>query len=170
MGGDYSKRIYIILEDQIGGSEPQPMKRRNFIRRMALALATFTGIVVAASYLRQFFPRRMGERQRIYLGDPRLFPVDTYTFLEEHNLFVYRDHEGISAVSAVCTHLGCILEKSTDGFQCPCHGSCYNLKGEVLSGPAPRNLSWFRVGRAENGQLYVDPGHTASSGEKFITT
>lgn len=112
----------------------------------------------------------MGERRRIALGDPRRFPVDTYTFLPDHNLFVYRDHEGIKAVSAVCTHLGCILNKSSEGFECPCHGSCYDLKGEVLSGPAPRNLAWYRVGRKPDGALYVDPGTTVGPQEKYITS
>jgi cytochrome b6-f complex iron-sulfur subunit len=143
------------------------MKRRSFLSKTALALVTATGAVAAISYLRQFFPRLAGEKQRIALGDPGLFPVDTYTFLEEHKLFVYRDHEGIKAVSAVCTHLGCILEKSSDGFECPCHGSCYNDEGKVLSGPAPRDLSWYRVLRAADGKIVVDPGSTVPASEKF---
>jgi len=144
--------------------------RRHFIRRIAIALASITGGAVAAGYLRQYFPRIAGEKRRISLGDPNFYPVDTYTFLEDHNLFVYRDHEGFRAVSAVCTHLGCILEKSSDGFECPCHGSCYNPSGEVTSGPAPRDLSWFRVGRAPDGGLFVDPGQTTQPGEKFLTS
>jgi cytochrome b6-f complex iron-sulfur subunit len=146
------------------------MKRRIFIRRIAMTLVSITGAVLAMSYLRQYFPRIAGERRRISLGDPHLYPVDTYTFLEEHNLFIYRDYEGIRAMSAVCTHLGCILEKSTDGFECPCHGSCYNQKGEVLSGPAPRDLLWYRVGKAADGSLFVDPGQTAGSDDKFLTS
>jgi cytochrome b6-f complex iron-sulfur subunit len=146
------------------------MKRRSFIGKAAVALVTVTGIVAAISYLRQFFPRLAGEKQRVALGDPQLFPVDTYTFLDEHNLFVYRDHEGIKAVSAICTHLGCILEKSIDGFECPCHGSCYNDAGEVLSGPAPRDLTWYRVSRAADGKIVVDPGTSVPAGEKFLTS
>jgi cytochrome b6-f complex iron-sulfur subunit len=146
------------------------MERRHFIKRTAISLVTVTGIVAAVSYLRQFFPRLAGEKRIITLGDPRQFPVDTYTFIEEHNLFVYRDHEGIKAISAVCTHLGCILERSTDGFECPCHGSCYNNDGEVLSGPAPRNLSWYRVNRTYDGRIVVDPGKMVSAGDKFLTS
>jgi cytochrome b6-f complex iron-sulfur subunit len=146
------------------------MKRRQFIKRSALSIVTLAGVVAAASYLRQFFPRLAGEKQRIALGDPRQFPVDTYTFIDEHNLFVYRDHEGIKAVSAVCTHLGCILEKSTDGFECPCHGSCYNRNGVVLSGPAPRDLNWYQVSRAANGKIVVDPGKTVRAQDKFLTS
>ena len=56
---------------------------------------------------------------------------------------VYRDPQGrVHAVSARCTHLGCIVswnpaEKSWD---CPCHGSRFSVDGEVLHGPAVRDL------------------------------
>jgi cytochrome b6-f complex iron-sulfur subunit len=146
------------------------MDRRHFIRRAGLWVASLTGAVTAAAYLRRFFPRSAGEKRGILLGDPRQYPVDTYTFIAEHNLFIYRDHEGIKAVSAVCTHLGCVLERSSDGFQCPCHGSCYNNAGEVISGPAPVNLSWYRVAATADGKIYVDPGREAGAGDKFLTT
>jgi len=144
------------------------MKRRSFIRKAAGTLVMVTGAVAAVSYLRQFFPRRAGERRRIALGDPRRFPVDTYTFLQDHNLYVYRDHEGIRAVSAVCTHLGCILERSTEGFTCPCHGSCYNDRGEVLSGPAPADLSWYEVNRSADGRIVVDPGRSVGADRIYL--
>lgn len=146
------------------------MKRRFFIRQTAGILVFVSGVVAAVSYLRQFFPRRAGEKRMIAVGDPQRFPVDTYTFLEDHNLYVYRDHEGIRAVSAVCTHLGCILEKSTDGFSCPCHGSCYNEKGEVLSGPAPTDLAWYEVSRTADGRIVIDPGQTVEPEEKYLLT
>lgn len=144
------------------------MKRRSFIRKAAGTLVMVTGAVAAVSYLRQFFPRRAGGKRRIALGDPRRFPVDTYTFLKDHNLYVYRDHEGIRAVSAVCTHLGCILERSTEGFTCPCHGSCYNDRGEVLSGPAPVDLSWYEVNRSADGRIIVDPGRSVGSDHRHL--
>jgi len=146
------------------------MKRRSFIGKAAIGLVTITGAIAAVSYLRQFFPRLAGEKRRILLGDPRRFPVDTFTLIEEHNLYVYRDHEGIMAVSAICTHLGCILEKNIDGFVCPCHGSCYNEKGEVLSGPAPRNLTWYGIYRSADGNIMINPGKSVPSDEKFLTS
>jgi cytochrome b6-f complex iron-sulfur subunit len=146
------------------------MKRRSFIGKAAIGLVTITGAIAAISYLRQFFPRLASERRRFVLGDPRKFPVDTFTFLEEHHLYVYRDHEGIKAVSAICTHLGCILEKSIDGFECPCHGSCYNIDGKVLSGPAPRDLSWYSVSVDASGNIVINPGKTVPSDEKFLTS
>jgi glycine/D-amino acid oxidase-like deaminating enzyme/nitrite reductase/ring-hydroxylating ferredoxin subunit len=58
-------------------------------------------------------------------------------------LAVYKDEQGaLQAVSAVCTHMGCILgwnsvEKSWD---CPCHGSRFSVDGRVLHGPAVVDL------------------------------
>lgn len=43
-------------------------------------------------------------------------------------------------VIGVCTHLGCIPNRSDYGWLCPCHGSQYDLSGRILRGPAPRNL------------------------------
>ncbi len=57
---------------------------------------------------------------------------------------VYKDQdENTHAVDTTCTHLGCEVawnnaEKSWD---CPCHGSRYDFKGEVLNGPAKKALS-----------------------------
>jgi Rieske Fe-S protein len=57
---------------------------------------------------------------------------------------VYRDDDGaLHECSAVCPHLGCIVqwngaEKSWD---CPCHGSRFNKLGEVMNGPANKNLA-----------------------------
>ncbi|MFC7518097.1 FAD-dependent oxidoreductase [Herbaspirillum sp. GCM10030257] len=59
-------------------------------------------------------------------------------------LAVYREADGqLHARSAICTHLGCVVawnsaEKSWD---CPCHGSRFNVDGEVLHGPAVTPLA-----------------------------
>ncbi len=61
------------------------MQRRHFIRKTALTLVSVTGMVAAISYFRQFFPRLAGQKRRITIGDAAQFPVDTYTYLDEHN-------------------------------------------------------------------------------------
>ena len=61
---------------------------------------------------------------------------------------VYRDEDGlISLCSAVCTHLGCIVQwnSAEKTFDCPCHGSRFNAKGEVMTGPAIRNLKKVEI-------------------------
>lgn len=46
------------------------------------------------------------------------------------------------AFSAVCTHMGCIVNQVSGGtIDCPCHGSQYSIStGDVVAGPAPRPL------------------------------
>lgn len=60
------------------------------------------------------------------------------------------------ALSAVCTHLGCIVkwlsEKSE--FECPCHGGRFNADGQVLSGPPPKPLDSLPV-TVEGDQVLV---------------
>jgi cytochrome b6-f complex iron-sulfur subunit len=67
----------------------------------------------------------------------------------------------------VCTHLGCIIARTTTGFECPCHGSCYDTRGEVVSGPAPRKLSWYRVTGLPDGRLVIDPGEEVGADEIY---
>lgn len=57
---------------------------------------------------------------------------------------VYKDAAGnTTKLSAVCTHLGCIVDwNSTEKtWDCPCHGSRYDKMGKVINGPAKKNLS-----------------------------
>ncbi|MFF0276958.1 FAD-dependent oxidoreductase [Streptomyces sp. NPDC004330] len=52
---------------------------------------------------------------------------------------VHRDDEGtLHAVSAVCTHLGCLVafNNAERTWECPCHGSRFGIDGELLQGPA----------------------------------
>ncbi len=56
---------------------------------------------------------------------------------------VYRDPGGeVHAVSARCSHLGCIVSwnPAESSWDCPCHGSRFSVDGEVIHGPAVRNL------------------------------
>ncbi|NNC42219.1 MAG: Rieske 2Fe-2S domain-containing protein, partial [Acidimicrobiia bacterium] len=48
---------------------------------------------------------------------------------------------GFTALWQKCVHLGCRVPwcASSQGFECPCHGSKYNAHGEYFAGPAPRN-------------------------------
>ena len=66
---------------------------------------------------------------------------------------------GIIALYQKCPHLGCRVPecKSSQWFECPCHGSQYNRVGEKKGGPAPRGMDRFGVS-ISNGVLTIDTG------------
>ncbi len=66
---------------------------------------------------------------------------------------------GLIALYEVCTHLGCIPKWSQSNFrfECPCHGSKYQLDGHYIEGPTPRSLDRFYT------TITFDDGSTAAS-------
>jgi cytochrome b6-f complex iron-sulfur subunit len=75
------------------------------------------------------------------------------------------DGIGLSALWQRCVHLGCRVPScaSSQGFECPCHGSKYNRHGEYEQGPAPRNLDRFGVAVNAAGELIVDTGEVVET-------
>lgn len=55
--------------------------------------------------------------------------------------------KGVLAIYKVCTHLGCLYEwvPMTNRFECPCHGSKFQLTGDYIVGPARRSLDRFVI-------------------------
>lgn len=67
---------------------------------------------------------------------------------------------GVVALYQKCPHLGCRVPdcKSSQWFECPCHGSQYNHVGEKRGGPAPRGMDRFKMEVTSDGFLLVDTG------------
>jgi cytochrome b6-f complex iron-sulfur subunit len=65
--------------------------------------------------------------------------------------------DGFVALYQKCVHLGCRVPwcKTSQWFECPCHGSQYNRVGEKKGGPAPRGLDRFRL-IVDGGTVVVD--------------
>jgi cytochrome b6-f complex iron-sulfur subunit len=66
---------------------------------------------------------------------------------------------GVVALYQKCPHLGCRVPecKSSQWFECGCHGSMYDRVGEKKGGPAPRGMDRFGVA-INNGVLVIDTG------------
>ncbi|HZN16407.1 MAG TPA: Rieske 2Fe-2S domain-containing protein [Acidimicrobiales bacterium] len=66
---------------------------------------------------------------------------------------------GLVALYQRCVHLGCRVPwcKSSQWFECPCHGSKYNRVGEKKGGPAPRGLDRFPID-VVGGTVAIDTG------------
>ena len=61
------------------------------------------------------------------------------------------------AFSAVCTHMGCIVNQISKGtIDCPCHGSQYSITtGDVVTGPAPRPLPAKQI-KVSGGSVFLE--------------
>jgi cytochrome b6-f complex iron-sulfur subunit len=74
------------------------------------------------------------------------------------NLLIDRsDQNTFNALSAICTHQGCLINYYDSGnkqFVCPCHGSRFGLNGQVVQGPASRPLSQYQT-QFNNNQLSI---------------
>lgn len=148
--------------------DPPRVTRRSFLSLAAIGSFLAATATAVAGMLRLPRPAVLpGPVRRFKVGHPEQFSVGTETLFEKENFFVFRDTEGIYAVSATCTHLGCTVTRSASGFECPCHGSKFGAAGAVQAGPAPRPLPWLEVGRAADGQLVVYADNEVPTGTRF---
>jgi nitrite reductase/ring-hydroxylating ferredoxin subunit len=139
------------------------LSRRDALVRMGrwlLGSASVAALVAVGRFLR---PGVLAGPPHTYsIGRLSDFRVGTLTWLREYDLFVMRDETGLGAFSTRCTHLGCMIRRTAEGFLCPCHGARYDALGQVLSGPARRPLPWYHVWVESDGRTWVDVSHEVS--------
>lgn len=151
--------------------------RRKFLNAMgntATGIVLLGGLGVTLDYL----------KPNVILEIPKEFkvgPIDSIQpnsviYEPEQKAFVVRDEQGsFYALSAVCTHLGCTTKWNVSGvggnpnavIACPCHGSLFNKKGELIQGPAQRGLDKFRL-RLEDNKLVVNTAEIVSEEEMIL--
>jgi cytochrome b6-f complex iron-sulfur subunit len=161
------------LPDKVG-EEPATASdrpdRRDFLMRVgtgACAAAVVGSGLVTLDFLK---PKVLFEPPTTFLaGGPSDYPDGTVRFNKEEKAYVIGGPGGVYALSAVCTHLGCITRFLSDQniIACPCHGSRFDLEGNVVEGPAPRPLPWLEVGLDPSGVLLVDTAVVVSHGKVF---
>ena len=131
----------MLLSDLILGRE-NPYERLYDPHRLTVGASASSfveeNVKVGAKFVgdRVAHPQR-GAAEDLGPGDAAVIGTGT------NQIAAYRDESGtLHAVSAVCTHLGCIVnwnpaEKTWD---CPCHGSRFGFEGKVIQGPAVKDL------------------------------
>ena len=91
-------------------------------------------------------------------GKPDRYPPGSVTQDLQSGLYIVNGPEGIYAMSAVCTHLGCLTvwRPELGIVACPCHGSKFTRDGTKIEGPAPRPLIWLSASINDEGDLLID--------------
>jgi nitrite reductase/ring-hydroxylating ferredoxin subunit len=147
--------------------DPEPMRRRDFLGLAAVWASLGTLLFATLGSLKLVKPGVLpspSKKFRVTLpeslgpGDPFIAPG--------RPVVLVRDAAGVYAVSRVCTHLGCIVQPTPSGFDCPCHGSKFAADGAVIKGPAPKPLKWLAVTSLGSGTYVVDEGENVPAGTR----
>ncbi len=147
--------------------DPEPVSRRDFLGLSSLWAAAVALGVASLGMMRLPKAAVLSSPSKKYkVTLPDSLPAGQPFVPPGRSVALYRDDEGVYAVSLICTHLGCIVKQHAEGFECPCHGSLFKADGTVVKGPAPRALTWHKV-TGGGGQYFVDEGVTVPSGTKL---
>ena len=145
-------------------NEPQVGRRRFLAWLSGVGIA---GSAVLGSLATFFFIRprsTYGQPNRFKIGRPEDFPPGSRIAIDPKRVCIVREGSKVAAISTTCTHLGCIVAPSATGFQCPCHGSRFDVDGNVTGGPAPKALAWYAVSITPSGELEVDKDNEIQTG------
>jgi cytochrome b6-f complex iron-sulfur subunit len=141
------------------------LSRRNFFKKLWVGLSLvvcFEAVIVFFSFLWQGRKRHTKkETDNIFdVGSVEDFEINTVTPFRRGQFYLARLSDGgFLAMSIKCSHLSCSVrwEKEENRFICPCHSSMFDMKGNVLSPPAPRALDLYQV-IIESGVVRVNTG------------
>lgn len=146
--------------------DPEPVPRRDVLG--LLSLWTMATTLLFATFGIARMPKAAvlpSPSKKFRVTIPETLPPGEAFVPPGRSTALFRDAEGVYAVSIVCTHLGCIVKPTATGFECPCHGSGFARDGAVVRGPAPQPLPWIKV-TANGGTVIVDEGATVPAGTK----
>jgi len=133
-----------------GEADGRPMSRRRFLDFALGGTLVASGVVpglLAFAYLRA--PESTAHAATLDMGPVSDMPAGTGQVVPvgSTSVIVVRPgpEESVVAFVAACTHLGCIVTWNVGRKQiiCPCHGAIFDLRGNVMGGPAPRPLPPF---------------------------
>jgi cytochrome b6-f complex iron-sulfur subunit len=140
--------------------EADGIDRRDFLNFTWKVLAAGLAVEAAWTTYDVLVPRpAAGFGGTVEAGTESGFPEGLVRYFASGRFYVTRVDGNLLALYQKCPHLGCRVPfcESSGRFECPCHGSIFNLKGEYVEGPAPRGMDMFPV-RIEGEQVLVDTG------------
>lgn len=143
------------------GTRPSTPERRSFLSRAWMALGALALVQLAGVVAAFLWPRKPGAGRggaMVTAGPVGEFtPASVRPFPAGRFYLARLPDGGFLALASRCTHLGCTVpwDEKRQVFPCPCHASTFDMRGEVLSPPAPRALDLFPVA-IEGGIVKVD--------------
>lgn len=141
--------------------QPSENNRREFIANLVLTVTGAMGLAgLAGRFFQYLYPMVAAEQVIEVAAGPRdAVPPNAGIIVNlpaGHVALVDAGGE-LRAFSAVCTHLGCIVQwqpSEHHSLYCACHGGMFSREGAVVGGPPPRPLPRYPV-EERDGQVYV---------------
>jgi cytochrome b6-f complex iron-sulfur subunit len=102
----------------------------------------------------------------VRVGKPADYPADgAYAnFAKSDKVLLVRKDGQLYALSSMCTHRACNVRPAEGQIRCPCHGSRFDLAGNVTKGPATRPLPRYALATGPDGSLVVDKSSVLAAG------
>lgn len=131
--------------DSLTASRPERISRRRFLSWAIGIVLALLGAIVAGPLVVFTWPpssalvRLTGWRKAIAVADITKGGI-TPAMYADKPVFIFERNGELTALSGICTHLGCIVGPAADVLKCPCHASSFDSTGRVLGGPAPLPL------------------------------
>ena len=146
--------------------DPEPVPRRDVLGLLSLwSMVTALGFATLGMLRLPRAAVLPSPSKKFRVTIPETLPAGEPFVPAGRSVALFRDEGGVHAISIVCTHLGCIVKPTAEGFECPCHGSRFARDGAVTRGPAPSPLGWLKV-TSSGDTLVVDEAATVPAGTK----
>lgn len=130
--------------------------RRDFLKLATTGLLSAAGLLGLGGLIRFLdYEGDSPSKTVVDVGEAAQYPVGSRTVLPDIPALLLSSESGFTALSLICTHLGCTVEQSDNGFRCPCHGSRYDAQGAVERGPARRSLEHLKVEVTAQGRVLI---------------
>jgi cytochrome b6-f complex iron-sulfur subunit len=99
------------------------------------------------------------------------YPAGAVKYFQDGRFYVASSSGSVVALFQKCPHLGCRVPfcDSSGRFECPCHGSIYNILGEYIQGPAPRGMDRFPI-KVQGTRVLVDTSTTIEGPPRGTST
>ena len=136
-----------------------PSQRRKFLFTMLGGLGAMLGAASAWPVFRFLSPIASddsGDKIAIAKSDVAQGKAHFFQFRGKPAVVLQPSPGDFVALSAVCTHLGCVVawQEQAGEFLCPCHGGRFSADGQVLGGPPPSPLEPLGV-ELDGDQLMI---------------
>ncbi|GLI53709.1 ubiquinol-cytochrome c reductase iron-sulfur subunit [Thermodesulfovibrio yellowstonii] len=145
--------------------EKLDIKRRFFLKKMLKLFFTFVVLIFSFLGLSLLKPANPKKKEYSYYEIPedkipkegvKKINIEIGNLQKPLKIYLVNNGDLITALSPVCTHLGCFVnfDKNSNEFICPCHGGRYDSEGKVLTGPPKEPLQRLPV-KIENKKIFV---------------